>query len=301
MSTQTMDRNRLFGAYRLGRVLAEGATGMVVSAEHRTIGRTVALKTFHPLAFTRSGLSVAALTDVFLAEARILASVDSPNIITLFDAGLARSPALSMEIPYLALALADSDLERCLTIGAIDDHDLLRLLRGAARGLVDLHAQGWIHRDLKPANLLILNDGTPAWADLSSAWRDGEDQTRIAGTEGYAAPEARFGGPARPGLDVFAFGATAYHALVGEPVERLGDAVHEACLAARGGGAHTKLRSGLAAIITHCLGPTPDVRYAGAKPLLDDLDALAAGESPVHAPRPSSGAFLVGLWRKATG
>lgn len=283
---------RTLGMYRLVRILSEGATGVVLEAEHWTLGRRVALKTFNPRGFERTGMAVAELTEVFLHEARVLGAVDHPNVLTIFDAGFARGGEMMVEIPYLALRLVENgDLMNWVArTGLLDSDAGMRVLAGLAEGTRALHQAGFLHRDIKPSNVLVECDGTPRLSDLSAAQPKGlpPKPGRIVGSSGYLAPEHVLHGVSNVATDLYAVGATLYYALIGKPPYQV--AAHDLQTWAENAQAapaphleRAVIDRRLSAVVAKALAPHPQQRYASADELCEDCQCLLAGRAPVHA------------------
>lgn len=293
---------RTLGMYRLLRIISEGATGVVLEAEHWTLGRRVALKTFNPRGFERTGMRVAELTELFLHEARILGAIDHPNVVTIYDAGFARGTDMSVEIPYLALRLVgNGDLSSFVRQrGRLDGDAALRVLAGCANGMRAIHTAGFLHRDLKPANVLIEADGTARISDLSAASPKGLPPRpgRIVGTCGYLAPEHVLHGVSNIATDLYSLGATLYYVLTGKPPYQVdpGDLVTWAENATAAPAPHLEnpaVDPRLSQVVMRLLAPNPQQRYGAADELVEDCDHLLAGRPPTHASRSRTGFF----WR----
>ena len=302
INEKVADLRRTLGMYRLVRIISEGATGVVLEAEHWTLGRRVALKTFNPKGFERTGMRVAELTEVFLHEARILGAIDHPNVVAIFDAGFARGHEMSVEIPYLALRLvANGDLSTFVQQrGRLDGDAALRVLSGCAHGLRAVHAAGFLHCDLKPANVLIEVDGTPRISDFSAAMPKGlpPRQGRVVGTCGYIAPEHVLHGASNVATDLYALGATLYYVLTGKPPYQveLHDLVTWAENATAAPAPHLEnsaVDSRLSQVVMRLLSPNPQQRYSSIDEVVEDCDHLLAGRQPAHAARSRTGFF----WR----
>ncbi len=197
--------------YRLGEVLGRGGQGTVFLAEQPSVGRQVAVKILHP------GQDPALL----LAEARLTARIDHPNVITIHDAG---ADFLVME-RIRGESLADS--LRRLGPGPLAGTALaeaVAVLITVADTVAAAHAQGVCHRDLKPANIMVGDHGAVLVLDWGlAAPLDARGRARLdpdgicAGTPSYLPPEVAVGDAERigAGSDVFLLGGILYRCLAG--------------------------------------------------------------------------------------
>ena len=254
------DAGDTFQQYRILARVGEGGMGVVYRARDERLGRDVALK------FVIDGPRLDSDRGARLRqEARVLASLNHPNILTIHELGEADGS------PYLAVEWmsggALSDRER-RTLSA---DEFIELALPIADALGAAHAHGIVHRDLKPSNVLISADGRVKLADFGLAkLRDPDrDATRTAGVVGtvaYMSPEQASGGEVGPASDVFAFGILAYELLTGE---RPFSADHPVgVLAAIVRGRHTPtsekrpdLAPALVAVVDRCLQPAPADRF----------------------------------------
>lgn len=200
-----------FGPYTLGDRIGRGAMGIVFSARHRGLDRNVALKLLSP-----------ELADAdeyrgrFSREAKVLASLDSPNVVRVYDTG---------EIDgwwYIATELiAGGDLKSRLDSGAMGLDEALRTASQVGSGLAAAHALGILHRDIKPSNVLIRSTDPTTEAvlcDFGISAVANSDHTRtsgVIGTLGYMAPERHRGGPSTVASDVYALGCLLWACLSG--------------------------------------------------------------------------------------
>lgn len=291
---------RSLGMYRLLHIISEGATGVVLEAEHYTLGRKVALKTLNPKGFERTGLGVRELTEQFLHEARVMGAIDHPNVITIYDAGFARGGDMMVEVPYLCLKLIPGgDLSGVVTrSGPLENEAALIVLAGCSAGLHAVHKAGYLHRDLKPGNVLIEGDWTPLLTDFSAATTKGLPPRpgKLIGTSGYLAPEHIRHGVSNEATDLYALGATMYHALVGKPPysvapEDLMIWAENETVAPDPRLERKDIDKRLAAVVTKLLHPQPKHRYATASELIEDCRALIQGATPGHASGRRSSVF----------
>ncbi len=212
------------GRYRLGPPLGRGAMGTVWEAHDDLLDRPVAVKeVVLPRGMPAHEREVACQRT--LREARAIARLDHPNVVTLFDViDEDTRPWVVMElVPSRSLAEVvrrDGPLppRRVATIGLA----MLGALEAA-------HDAGITHRDVKPSNILLTDDGRVKLSDFGIA-RGTDDSTitgtgMIVGSPSYIPPEVVQGGQSGPPADLWALGATLFTALEGRPPFEAGDAM----------------------------------------------------------------------------
>jgi eukaryotic-like serine/threonine-protein kinase len=189
------------------RMLGSGNFGEVVLARHDGSGTLVAIKYLR-----QNLLSDAEFTEAFRSEAAVLATVNDPHVVRLYE--YIESP----QGAAIVLELVDGVcLREILTHqGATTAEAALVVLQGSLLGLAAAHRLGVVHRDYKPGNVLVNGDGDSKLTDFGIAARAG-DSPIPAGTLVYAPPEQIEGCPASPASDVYAATATFYECLVGRP------------------------------------------------------------------------------------
>jgi len=208
---------RIFGGrYRIERELGAGGLGAVFVARHETLGRDVAIKLMHADVASRPEHR-----QRFEREARALAQLRHPNIVTVLDFGI------DEETSFLVMELAEGRaLDRYLAEERPSLDTAIAIVRQLLRALSYAHAQKIVHRDLKPANLVVrkLTDGSVHVVVLdfgiAKILEDEGDvgltkQGAILGTPAYMAPEQASGGAPKPSLDVYAAGLVAFEVLTG--------------------------------------------------------------------------------------
>ena len=193
--------------YTALRALGSGGFGDVVLARHDASGAEVAIKYLrHDLLADRG------FAEMFRGEAEVLASMDDPNIVRLYEyVESAAGAAIVMEL------IEGVSLREILAHqGSTTAEAALVVLQGSLMGLASAHQRGVVHRDYKPENVLVSGDGDSKLTDFGLAARAGE-QPVPAGTLRYVAPEQIAGAPASPAGDVYSATATFYECLTGAP------------------------------------------------------------------------------------
>jgi serine/threonine protein kinase len=182
-------------------MIGQGGFGIVFKARDPELDRLVALKLCRTCSKSAS--------DALLREAKVLAKLHHPNIITIFELGH-HDGAVFFVMPYIAGQNAERFAERD---PAPSVQEILRVYLHVARGLEAAHAEGIVHGDIKPSNFLLDSDDFARIADFGLARRMIEDADeseqeglrRRAGTLYYMAPEALCGEPCNARSDQFSF------------------------------------------------------------------------------------------------
>jgi len=206
----------LGGRYILSERVGAGGMGRVFRARDTVLGRDVAIKLFHT--DHADGLEPSR----HLAEARVLAALDHPSLVTLYDARL--DGGSGGDHVYLVMEFVDGpSLQRRIEQDALEPAFVADLLVDLARGLAAVHATGVVHRDVKPSNVLLrpTRHSPYGWeavladfgvAHLIDAARLTTPGT-VIGTAAYLAPEQVRGDPPQPASDVYALGLLTIEAL----------------------------------------------------------------------------------------
>lgn len=156
----------------------------------------------------------------FLEEGRFLRKVESPHVVTVYDAG-----ELEDERPYLVMAYADQGtLADLIELSPLTRSQAVSVITQVGRGLTALHDRGVLHRDVKPANVLFrtVENGRGAHIvamlgdlGLGKAMDMSSRLTMAGGTPSYVAPEQALGEGLDPRADQFSLAALSYHLLTG--------------------------------------------------------------------------------------
>jgi len=202
--------------YRLERELGRGGMGVVFRAVDLALDRRVAVKAAHPELAAQPTIA-----ERFLAEARMLARIRHPNIVTVHNAGNVGGLLYYVmdEIP------GESLRQRLNRDGILDPADTQALMGDIAAALAAASAAGFVHRDVKPENILLdAVSGRALLADFGIARPSGEPgqvtrtgQGVAVGTPTYMSPEQAAGEPVDTRSDVYSLGVVAYEALAGQP------------------------------------------------------------------------------------
>ena len=207
------------GRYEVVDLLGVGGMGSVYRAVDASLGREVAIKALAE-AFRGDSASLRR----FEREARVLATLNHPNIATIY--GFERLDGS----PYLVLERVEGDtLAQRLVRGPMPIAEVLAVALQIVAGLEEAHSQGVIHRDLKPSNVMLTRDGRAKLVDFGLAKTMGprpnsqeaaEPITAIGivlGTARYMSPEQVMGEEVDARTDVWAFGCVLYEMLTGRP------------------------------------------------------------------------------------
>lgn len=200
-----------FGPYILSRRHAIGGMSSVFIANDETLGREVALKILSE-EYSSDEKRIAA----FEEEARLTASFSHPNVVRVFTTGRAFGRF------YIAMEFVPGGHfeKQIRERGQIPETELLPLAIQVADGLKGAQSAGLIHRDVKPGNILLDAEGNAKIVDfgLALVTKGGQaTASEIWATPYYVPPEAIEGGAEDFRADIYAFGATLYHALAGKP------------------------------------------------------------------------------------
>jgi serine/threonine-protein kinase len=224
------------GNYTILELISQGAMGAVYKAEHRRMGRTVAIKMITP-----SALRDAVAVQRFQRETQAIARLEHPNIVTAHDADQVG------EIHILVMQYVDGEdlwttVQRC---GPLPLDLAVQCLTQTARGMEYAHQCGVVHRDIKPANLVLARNGVLKVLDLGLARLEKSliedpsftpnltDPASIMGTADYMAPEQAVDATAADQrADVYSLGCTFYFLLTGKSLFA-GDSVTKRIMAHR--------------------------------------------------------------------
>ncbi|MBX3192529.1 MAG: protein kinase [Labilithrix sp.] len=211
------------GKYRVTSAIARGGMGRIYYATQVPLERPVALKVVqgdgdneHESQFLKR----------FLQEASILAKLQHPNVVTLYDYGKIEGAHVEQYFIAMEFLAGETLTHRLKVRQRLPVGEVLILARQIVRGLREAHKRGIVHRDLKPSNIIIVPEGDGSEivklvdfgiGKMMGRPEDAQDLTQdgvFVGTPRYMAPE-QFDGTAYPASDIYALGTIMFQALAG--------------------------------------------------------------------------------------
>jgi serine/threonine-protein kinase len=258
--------------YRIERLLGRGGMGSVYAAHDLVLDRAVAIKVIRP-----ELVPDPSARERFINEARTLARLTHPSIVTVFGCG-----SMADGAPYLVMELVQGiDLRRELAAeGPLDSSRASRILGAVCGAIETAHRQGVLHGDLKPENILLPDGGDDqVEAKVVDFGMAVNVDMALAGTPAYMAPEQLRGQAPDPHTDVFSLGVIAYEMLLGTLPFGAGGVAEVALAQAHGiaAGSLDALPPALARAVTAALAFDVDRRPGSAQALAHLIGAAAGG------------------------
>jgi len=274
--------------------LGRGGMGVVYKARQKSLNRLVALKLLAP-----ERVADAKFAERFANEARALAALNHPGIVTIHDFGQAGG------FYYLLMEFVDGvNLRQAMKAGRFTPEQALAVVPPVCEALQFAHEHGIVHRDIKPENLLLDKDGRVKIADFGIAkmlHADGSDvglaESQPPGTAQYMAPEQKDHGRTDHRADIYSLGVVLYELLTGElPAAKLQPPSRKVQIDVR-----------LDEIVLRALETKPEMRFQTAAEFRTQVDAATdkAGTVPAAADGAVSGvqrffqAVLPARWAEA--
>ena len=284
----------VIAGHRIERLVGRGGMGVVYAAVDVALDRTVALKLIAPELAAEPGFR-----GRFMAESRIAASLDHPNVVPIFRAGEDDG------VLFLAMRFVSGDDLRTIVDrdGPLSPERAAIVVTQVAAALAAAHARGLVHRDVKPANILVTGDDHCYLTDFglvkdlaatAGVTRTGE----VLGTLDYVAPERIQGGETGPWTDVYALGCVLFFALTGSVVFPLEAPerklwAHVSAPPPSPAALRPDIPPALDEVVARALAKDPGERYESAPALATAVReaASASGEPPAatSSGRPADG------------
>ena len=266
------------GRYTPHGLLGSGGMAEVFLAKDEVLERDVALKILKEQYAENEGF-----VELFRREAQSAASLNHPNIVTVYDWERSEDEIYYMAMEYVPRGTLK---DRIRTEGFLDPYTAVELTYCIAQGLGFAHERGMIHRDVKSQNILLTEAGTAKVADFGIARAADATTTSgsnlILGTAGYMSPERAQGGPVGPWSDLYSLGVVLYEMLTGElpygaqdQVALATKHVNEPPRSPRE--ANPEVPEVLDALTLRLLAKDPSERYGSATELLEDLRRVREG------------------------
>ncbi len=272
------------GPYEILSPLGAGGMGEVYRARDTRLERTVAVKIL-PAAFATD----AERLQRFEHEARLLSTVNHPNLLAIHDVGSQNGVHFLVSEFLEGLTLREK-----MNAGPLPQRKVTEYAIEIAKGLAAAHEKGIVHRDLKPDNIFLTKDGRVKILDFGLAKQtggaaSGENPTMthptqpgtVMGTVGYMSPEQVRGHNLDHRSDIFSFGAILYEMIAGKrafkgdsSVETMNAILKEEPPELSQSSLHVS--PGLERIVRHCLEKEPGMRFQSARDLAFDLESLSS-------------------------
>ncbi|MGB3633485.1 MAG: Stk1 family PASTA domain-containing Ser/Thr kinase [Rubrobacteraceae bacterium] len=284
-----MSETVVHGRYSILSTLGGGGMARMYLAHDEVLGRDVAIKILRD-----QYAEDAEFAERFKREARSAASLSHPNIVSVYDRGVAEDGTSYIAMEHVP---GGSLKERISREEALDTDGAIEVALQITAALEVAHGRGVIHRDIKPHNVLLTSNGDVKVADFgiarAAAYTSISQTSLVLGTAGYMSPEQALGEPVDPRSDLYSLGVVLYEMLTGElpytadnPVAVSMKHVNEPLRPARA--VNPLIPQDLDAIVTKLLSKGPEDRYKGATELAEDLRRARDG-LPLLAAGPVAG------------
>ena len=202
----------LIRGYKFLEKLTTTSHSSIYLAERESTGVKIVLKVLMQLPDVANNIGA---FDRFLQEYEMIAEIEHPNIVKIYDLGV------SDEHAHIAMEYVDAgDLKRRISAG-LKEPEAISFLRQIASALAEIHEVGILHRDLKPGNIMLRSDDSIALIDFGLAKRmrlrmELTDEGEIFGTPYYMSPEQGHGNGVDHRSDIYSLGVIFYEMLTGQ-------------------------------------------------------------------------------------
>ena len=277
--------------FELLELVGKGGMGAVYKVRQKSLDRVVAVKIINPHAASQSGFA-----ERFAREARAMARMNHPNIVTIHDFGAVETPRNpdgaagedNRPLYFLAMEYVEgTNVRSLMRERRLEPREALAIVPPLCDALQYAHEEGIVHRDIKPENILVDNKGRVKIADFGLAKLLGQtvrditltEASQTLGTLHYMAPEQL----ERPlevdhRADIYALGVTLYEMLTGElPLGRFAPPSQKVAVDVR-----------LDEIVLRSLEREPARRYQHASDLKTDVEAISESPEQLRTPAPAA-------------
>jgi eukaryotic-like serine/threonine-protein kinase len=281
------------GPYKISALIGSGGMGEVYRARDTRLLRDVALKVL-PASFTNDPDRLRR----FEQEARAVAALNHPNIVSVYDVGAADG------VHYIVSELLEGEtLRERITPTGMPARKAIELAVQLANGLAAAHEQGIVHRDLKPENIFVTRGGRlkildfglaklrkqPAMNETVDATAAHTSVGQVLGTVGYMSPEQVKGDAADHRSDIFSFGSILYEMLNGERAFKRNTSAETMTAILNEDPPEFSIKSGAVApalerVVRHCMEKQPGQRFQSAHDIAFDLESLSGISGTAAAP-----------------
>jgi len=282
------------GPYKIVALIGSGGMGEVYRARDTRLLRDIALKVL-PASFTNDPDRLRR----FEQEARAVAALNHPNIVSVYDVGQANG------VHYIVSELLEGETLRSRIVASgMPARKAIDLAIQFANGLAAAHENGIVHRDLKPENIFITRNGRLKILDfglaklrrplgltetVDGATVEATSVGQVLGTFGYMSPEQVRGDTADHRSDIFTFGSILYEMLSGQRAFRRNTSAETMTAILNEDppefAAHTAgIAPALERIVRHCMEKQPSQRFQSAHDIAFDLESLSQTSGATLAP-----------------
>ncbi|WP_437677521.1 protein kinase domain-containing protein [Sorangium sp. So ce131] len=282
----------LNGKFKILSMLATGGMGTIYRGEQIPLGRPVAIKVLIPNQASRQ--LDPNFHKRFFLEASILARLQHPNIVTVFDYG--RIEADDQERYFMAMEFLEGEtlFRRVRRQGRLPPPEAMRIARQIARGLREAHKHGVVHRDLKPSNIMLVSNEDSEEAvkilDFGLVKQLGDDSEELTqqgaflGSPRFMSPEQISHGKVDLRTDIYSLGVILYQMLCGKvpfesekSIQILMAHLQQPVPRMKERNPDIDIPEPLEALVMRCLAKDPDGRPATMDALIQGLGECARG------------------------